>query len=201
MVRQKKISAHGQILTLFIIILSIIAYSFPRFSDMLVYDRQAIFSGELWRLLTAPLVHFSISHIFWNIVVFSVAGFAINIYGFRNFWLLCGLTTVISSILFLLLLPELEHYGGLSGLATGAVAYFCLCSAYKSRKNRSIWLIIIALMGLKILIETIMGIPVFAQVERIPFRVVPLAHITGFLGAATTVIWVWPNRTPNNGRL
>ena len=197
MVRKKEISAQGQILTLFIVILAIFAYSFPRFSDLLVYDRQAILSGEFWRLLTAPLVHFSASHIFWDVVVFGVAGFAINASGFRSFWLVCSFATIIPSLIFLLSIPEIERYGGLSGLSTGAVAYFCLCSAHKSRKNRIIWLVILAVMGTKILIETTMGAPIFVQSERIPFRVLPLAHIVGFLGALATIIWSWPNITPN----
>lgn len=195
MVRQKEISTYGYILTISIVTLSIAVYNFPRFSDLLVYDRQAILSGELWRIITAPLVHFSISHIFWNIVVFSIAGITINFHGFRNFWLLCGFTSVISGILFLLFLPDLVQYGGLSGLATGAVAYFCLCSAIKSRKNRWIWLSIIALMVIKILIESMLEVPLFAQVERISFRVVPLAHITGIFAAAITMMGIWPNIT------
>ena len=80
---------------------------FPRFSDLLVYDRQAILSGELWRLLTAPLVHFSASHLFWDVVVFSLAGFAINAANFRSLWLVCCIASVLPGILFLLTLPEL----------------------------------------------------------------------------------------------
>jgi len=205
MVRQEKISAQGQALTLFIVGISIIAYCFPRFSDLLVYDRQAILSGELWRLLTAPLVHFSASHIFWDIVVFGVAGLAINAAGFRCFWLVCSFAAVIPSLLFLLAFPELERYGGLSGLATGAAAYFCLCSAHKSRKNRMIWLGILALMGTKIFVEATMGAPIFVQAESIPFRVLPSVHILGYLGALATIMWTWPNitlsRTPNSGCL
>src|SRR4030042_2875384 len=120
MVQQKKIGAQGQILTLFIVSLTIIVYIFPRLSSLLVYNRQAILSGELWRLLTAPLVHFSASHIFWDILVFGIAGFAINASRFRYFWLVCSFAAFIPSIIFLLAFPNLEYFGGLSGLATGA---------------------------------------------------------------------------------
>ena len=205
MVRQKKISIQGQTLTLFIVGISIIAYSFPRFSDLLVYDRQAILSGELWRLLTAPLVHFSASHIFWDILVFGVAGFAINASGFRCFWLVCSFAAIVPSIIFLLTLPELERYGGLSGLATGAAAYFCICSAFKTKKNRPIWLLFLIVMGTKILVETKIGVPIFAHADGIPFRALPSVHILGYLGALVTTMWAWPNitlhRTPNNRRL
>ena len=120
---------------------------------------KQILSGELWRLLTAPLVHFSASHIWGDVIVFGIAGFAINLSGFRSFWLVCSIATIIPSLIFFLALPELERYGGLSGLATGAVAYFCICSLNKSRKNRIIWLVILAVMGIKILIEITMENP------------------------------------------
>ncbi len=194
MVRQKKISTWGHVLTLFIVILAIIAYKVPRFSELLVYDRQAILSGELWRLLTAPLVHFSASHIFWNAVVFGVAGLVINATGFRGFALVCALGTVMPGLTYLLSFPELEHYGGLSGPATGAVVYFCLCSSQKSRKNRMIWLGMLVATGAKIFLETEMGVLIFAQTGSIPFRVLPSAHLFGALGAFAANYWYRPSR-------
>ncbi len=188
---QKEIDFNGLILTLFITGLSIIIYSFPRLSDLFGYDRQAILNGEIWRLFTAPLVHFSKSHILWNILVFAVAGFAISVSGFPCLWIVCGFAAVAPGLIFIMVCPDLEYYGGLSGLATAAATYFCLCSMVKTRINRGVWLIILVFMGIKILIETVMGESVFVQAENIPFRVLPLAHITGFLGALATVAWDW----------
>jgi rhomboid family GlyGly-CTERM serine protease len=193
MVRQKKIKVQVKSLTLFIVSISIIAYNFPRFSDLLVYDRQAILCGELWRLLTAPFVHFSASHIFWDVLVFGAAGCAIEAKRYRGFWLVCIISAIIPSLILLLISPELQQYGGLSGLATGAVAYFCLCSVLKTKKNRIMWVVILVSMGAKIVAETVMGFPLFAQIGRIPFRVLPSVHIIGYLGAFAAIIWTWPN--------
>lgn len=192
MAQQEKIKDHVQVLTLFIIGISIIAYAFPRFSDLLVYERHAILCGELWRILTAPFVHFSASHMFWDILVFGAAGFAIEAERYRGFWLVCLFAAIIPSLIFLLTLPELERYGGLSGLATGAVAYFCLCRILKTRKNRIIWLAILISIGIKIVTETLMAAPLFIETGSIPFRVLPSAHIFGYLGALATIIWTWP---------
>ena len=193
MVRQEKMSAKSQTLALLIVAISIIAYSLPRFSDFLVYDGRAVLSGELWRLFTAPLVHFSTSHMFWDVLVFCAAGFAIEAKRYRGFWLVCIFAAVTPSLIFLLTLPQVERYGGLSGLATGAVAYFCLCSALKKRKHRFIWMAILVGMAMKIVAETAMGAPLFVQTGSIPFRVLPLAHILGYLGALITIMWTWPN--------
>jgi len=193
MVRQR-IEASGLILTFLIVVLAVVAYSFPRISSFFVYDRQAILSGELWRLLTAPLVHFSASHFFWDVLVFGLAGFAINAFGFRSFWLVCSFASIVPGLIYLLTLPELECYGGLSGLATGAVAYLCLCSVFKARKNRMIWLFILFFVAMKIAIEARMGSPIFAQIGKTPFRVLPSAHVLGYLGALVTIVCTWSSK-------
>ena len=196
MVGKGKIGIHGNALTLLIVGISIIAYSIPQLSGFLVYDRQKILDGEFWRLVTAPLVHFSISHVFWDTLVFGIAGLAINASGFRNFWLVCSSSTVVISLFCLIALPELGRYGGLSGLATAAVAYFCLCRVVTTRKNRIIWLLLLLFM---------IDNPIFAQIAKTPYRVLPSAHILGFLCAISTIIWTWPkiylHRTPNSGRM
>ena len=195
MARPKRIKEHVPALTLLIVGVSMSTYSFPQISELLVYDRQAILSGELWRLLTAPCVHFSASHMFWNLAVFGAAGCAIEAAGYRGLWLVCGFAAGIPSLIFLQTLPELERYGGLSGLATGAVAYFCLCRAFKTRRTRTIWLVILAVTGTKILVEVAMDAPIFVQTDRILFRVLPSVHIFGYLGALAAIVWTWPNKS------
>lgn len=200
MVRQKEINTLEQILILFMVILAVIAYHLPRLSDLLVYDRQAILGGEFWRLATAPVVHFSASHLFWDVLIFGVSGLAINVSGFRGLWLVCSLGTIIPGLIFLLSYPELERYGGLSGLATGAAAYYCLCKARESASHRMIWLVLLAMMGIKIFIEAASGVPLFARVESASFRVLPSAHLAGFLGAITTMIWSWFKKSQTRQR-
>ena len=73
-------------------------------------------------------------------------------------------------------------------MATGAVAYFCLCNAHEPGRQRMIGLLILAGTGLKIIVETATGAPVFAQVQSIAYRVLPSAHLIGFLGAIATAI-------------
>lgn len=194
MVQQEKMSLFGRSLTLLIVTVSIITYGFPQVSSLLVYDRQAIFCGELWRLFTAPVVHFSFSHMFWDTLVFGAAGIAIEAARFRRFWLVCLIAAVIPGLLFLLAYPALEHYGGLSGPATGAVTYFSLCRACQSKKGRMIWLGILVFIGIKIIIEASIGTPLFAKAGKIPFRVLPSAHIIGYCAAIFTSTWDWTIR-------
>ncbi len=196
MVEQEKIKPTIRSLSLFVVSVSIIAYAWPGISSFLMYDRQAILAGELWRLFTAPVVHFSASHMIWDAVVFGAAGLTIEAAGFRYFWLVCGFAAVIPSMIFFLAVPEIARFGGLSGLATGAVTYLSLSSLCGSKKNKWIWLVILAFIGVKIVIETILGVPLFARPETMPFRPVPLAHGLGCLGALVAIAWSWPDFVP-----
>lgn len=196
MVRRKEIGARDQILVLSIVALAIIAYHVPRLSGLLAYDRQAILDGELWRILTAPVVHFSASHLFWDVAVFGAAGLAVNASGFHGLWQVCGFGTIIPGLAYLLWSPDLDCYGGLSGPATGAVVYYCLCKVRQSKDRRVFWLAILAGTGIKIIAETASGAPVFSHAGSIPFRVLPSAHFAGLSGAVAVFIWCGYKNSP-----
>jgi hypothetical protein len=94
-------------------------------------------------------------------------------------------------------LPELSYYGGFSGMATGAVTYFCIQNALKKSKNRIIWLIILACSVIKIWIEIATEMPIFVKESGTYFRVLPSVHLFGFLGALILAILVQTNRDIN----
>lgn len=171
---------------------AVIVYCWPGLSGQLVYDRQAILHGEIWRLVTAPFVHFSVSHIFWDLVVFIAAGWRIEAAGYRRYWLVCCLAAVVPGPLFLFFSPELVRYGGLSGLATGAVVYLCLCEAHRTGRSSIPWLAILALTVMKVIIETVTGTPLFASAATMQFRVLPAAHYMGIVAALITFLWAVP---------
>jgi len=175
--------------TLTLALVAVIVYCWPSLPGHLVYDRQAILHGEIWRLVTAPVVHFSTSHIFWDLVVFIAAGWRIEVAGYRRYGLVCCLAAVVPGSLFLLFSPELARYGGLSGLATGAVVYLCLCEAYRTGGNRVPWLAILALTVMKVFVESVTGAPLFASEATMPFRVLPAAHSIGIAAALITFFW------------
>jgi membrane associated rhomboid family serine protease len=144
-------------------------------------------------------VHFSLSHLGWDVLVFGAAGWAIETARYRYFWLVCGIAGVCPGLVYLLTAPQLAVYGGLSGLATGAVAYLCLGHLCKTGNGRSIWLAILVLMGMKILVETLRGEALFVQVGCIPIRVLPLVHMVGMMSAiiVTVVVRLRQVRSPD----
>ncbi len=181
------------VVTLFIVVISLITYGWPYLSELLVYDREAIFKGELWRIITAPFVHFSMSHLCWNVLVFGAAGWAIETQNSRGFWIVCGFSSLSAGLILLWAMPELIRYGGLSGLATGAVAYLCLYKLMTTGKDKFIWLTILILIGAKIIIEVTAANPIFVQTDTL-FHVLPAAHFLGCIGAIIAVIWSRPSK-------
>lgn len=86
---------------------------------LLAFDRQAIFNGELWRLWTAHVVHFSLQHALVNaLVYFLVSTVAQQAYGARHVGVALALGAPVISLALLLVAPALLHYRGASAVGT-----------------------------------------------------------------------------------
>ena len=176
-------------LTLSICGLAVLGFACAPLAVGLEYQRQAILHGEWWRLLTAPLSHFSASHLAWNLLAFGAAGWVIEAHGYRGLWLICLATALGSGLLALWLLPDLAAYRGLSGLATGAIVYFCLRRLAESRRDRVLWLIILALLAGKIAYDLSTGQTLLATSAGEPLRVLGLAHLVGAVTGVAVAVW------------
>jgi rhomboid family GlyGly-CTERM serine protease len=87
-------------------------------ASALAWDRAAILHGELWRLWTGHLVHFSFSHAGVDaLVVVSMGMAAEPMAGSRRFAQLLGTGALLISLGLLVLAPGLQEYRGASGLA------------------------------------------------------------------------------------
>jgi membrane associated rhomboid family serine protease len=83
---------------------AIIAFLSREFADLLVYDRTAVVSGQVWRLVTGNLVHFSRQHLFYNILTFLVVGCLVEKRRYPRFALVClSSGSLIGLALYLLL--------------------------------------------------------------------------------------------------
>src|SRR5580692_5128194 len=99
---------------------------FPGWASWLVYDRAAICSGEIWRMFTGHWIHFSSSHLVYDLLALGVAGWIIEAKGLPHFAPLCLIAPWLISAALLVLEPHLEVFGGLSALATTAIVYLTL---------------------------------------------------------------------------
>lgn len=145
-------------------------------ADTLIFDRERISDGQLWRLVTAHWVHSDLAHIVWNGVALLVLGFVFEPYlGWRTIPILIAGTLAVDAWLWWGV-PSLQLYCGLSGiLNTLLVAGLFL----RWRTDPHWVLLAIGLAAAaKISLETILGVAVLTDTT---WPALPSAHAAGFV--------------------
>ena len=178
------------VLWLFVLPAALIAL-FPVTPGVLLYDRPAILHGEWWRLWTGHWVHFSASHLFWNLLVLVVA----------SWWLekirpglLLRFTLVAAPLISLgliLFAPAMDRYGGLSGLGTAVVSLLALTQVRTQRSRAAWWLGVLALVVGKIAFDAMHSRSLFGDFPSPAIHVSALAHAVGLavaLAASGTIL-------------
>ena len=177
------------VVTALVVTAGIGTYLIPGLASQMVYDRSAILSGEVWRLLTGNWVHFSASHLFYDLLALGIAGWIIERRGYPYFGLLCVLAAVGISTALLAGRPEVQSYGGLSGVATGAIIYLALHGLQERGAWRWVCIAALVLTVGKVLLESITGRFIIAATGSISFVPLPLSHIVGGLTASLVFWW------------
>lgn len=143
------------------------------------YDRTAILHGEWWRLWTGHWVHFSFSHLAWDLVVVLVAGTWLE-------WLSPGLLgrfallgAPIISLGLLALAPAMHTYGGLSALATGLVVLLALNQLQSRRSDHRWWLALLGLVLTRIFLDVLQPDPLLSRIAGTNYQTAAAAHVLG----------------------
>lgn len=145
------------------------------------YDREAIATGEFWRLITGHLVHLGPSHLAMNLLALVILAIVLPALATWRQWLLAFLSAALFIDIGLLAFhPSVEWYVGLSGVLhgfwTGGVVL-----AIHARRFEAIPLALLLL--LKLGYEFLFGpIPLSGDVAAGP--VVSVAHAWGAVGGA-----------------
>jgi rhomboid family GlyGly-CTERM serine protease len=151
----------------------------PAAHSALLYERTAILHGDWWRLWTGHWVHFSVSHLGWNLAVLLGAGAWLE--RLQPGWLLRYILVGAPLISAILLLgePAMQTYGGLSGLATGVVLLLALAQLGRNSGDRGWWLGVIGLLVLKFGFDAMHPAPLFSRFDSPAVRPSVLAHAAG----------------------
>jgi rhomboid family GlyGly-CTERM serine protease len=171
-------------LTLALAACAAIAWLVPGADGGLAYDRDALAAGELWRILTGHWVHWSRGQFLWNVGTFLVLGLVCEARGRLRFaTCVLGAALAVPAAVFVLV-PEMNHYGGLSGIESAlfALAAVDLIRERWSRMDRTAAVLGIALgLGFvcKIAWEMATGGAVFAGDLGPGVAPVPVAHMAG----------------------
>ncbi|MGH8679682.1 MAG: rhombosortase, partial [Burkholderiales bacterium] len=144
-------------LTLAIVSGALVTQCVPGIAELLVYDRAAITGGELWRVITGHSVHFSSSHLLFNVIVIGAAGSLIEAQDRRDLVELYALSAVLIGLFLFLGEPSLRQFGGLSGIAYALVVYVALSGVHGSGRWRLVCFALSMVVCAKLLAETLLG--------------------------------------------
>ena len=148
--------------------------------DLLRYERDAIHSGEYWRLVSGHLVHLGFGHLWPNLVALAVIGLLFEDV-FRNAdWLRVGVASAAAIDLGLYALePTVLWYVGLSGVLHGFVAAGALALLVR---RETLGAVLGVGLAAKLIFEQIVG-PVPFTAASVGGPVVVAAHLYGAIGA------------------
>lgn len=165
--------------TLAICVSAALVFSLPPLAAILIYDRAAIADGELWRLVTGNLVHYSAAHLGYDLLALLVAGTMIETSRYRHYPALCFAAAAFIGMVLYWAEPAMSYYAGLSGVATAAIVYLCLHGL--TEKGTWRWVCAAVLLGLSIKagIEFTFNESLLAASGSSEFLPVPLSHLVG----------------------
>ena len=156
--------------------------------ELLQYDRLAIASGELWRLVTGHFVHWSAEHAFYSLGTFVGLGALLLRRDPRLLaWTVLLSVVGISGALWFAA-PGIQQFRGLSGPGTAAFAALaCHLGADLRRRGRRWHLAALGALVLgmvaKLVYEAHTGAFLFAD----GFAAIPMVHAVG--AAAGVAAW------------
>jgi rhomboid family GlyGly-CTERM serine protease len=159
-------------------------------TEALELSRTALARGELWRLFTGHLTHFTADHLQWDLVVFVALGSLVELRNRRHFVGCVVGSALLISLGVWWLQPQFNNYRGLSGVDSALFGYlavdiFKLARAEGKRWSAAVACIAMALFTAKIFFELGTGQTLFVE-NTADFSPVPLAHLIGAIvgGAA-----------------
>lgn len=166
-----------------IILASVLSSILPELSSILIFDRSSLFRGEVWRILTCHFVHFSYTHLAYNLFAFGVASYVIEKKNYPNFCLLYICLAFSISMTLFILRPNMVLYGGLSGIACGVLYYCALMGIKESKPWGRICFLFVLLLPIKIAAEICYSASVLPYFGNQPFVPMQTSHIVGCLVA------------------
>ena len=98
--------------------------------EALLWDRQAIETGQVWRLVTGQFVHTDIEHLAWNMGAYGLLGGALESafrIGVRRQLLLLVFAAATVDAVVHWQRPDLDFYAGLSGVLNAYFVALLLC--------------------------------------------------------------------------
>lgn len=126
----------------------------PGAAELLSYDREAVARGELWRLVTGHLAHYSWEHLTNSLLVLLPAAWLIESRRRSDplFLTLSAAGTVGMALL--LAEPDIAEYRGASAIGLALLVYAASGGLHGDRRWRRVCQVLLAAVIAKLLAET-----------------------------------------------
>lgn len=173
----------------------VFALAEPLSSQWLMFDRDAINDGQVWRLFSAHFVHLSTAHLLGNamgvVLLAYIAGPSLN--NLRGILLLVWCVLVVGIGLYGYA-DYLQYYVGLSGVLHGLLLVAPFISPFYSRRIAVCFLVVIVA---KVIWEQSSYYDDMAMVGWIGGRVEANAHLLGVIAGLVFLLVYYGQRNAN----
>jgi rhomboid family GlyGly-CTERM serine protease len=167
-----------------------VVFASPSLTSELEFSRDALAGGELWRLFTGHLTHFSAEHLRWDLLVFVALGALVELRSRAHFVCCVVGGALLISLGVWWLQPQFVTYRGLSGIDSALFAYVAVDVLVLGWAERR-WHVAgaaaaaLVLFLAKVMFEVVFGQTVFVSAGD-TFDPVPLAHLLGAVVGAVS---------------
>jgi rhomboid family GlyGly-CTERM serine protease len=174
--------------TLAVVAGALLIASAPALHAVLIYDRDKILAGELWRMFSGHWVHLSTRHLVLDVSAMAFIGYLIESKNNAHFAVLCMVGPFLISAISLFTAPEMHRYYGLSALALAAWTFLALHNLIL-RQSPLLSSLMLAAVGAKILFELSSANAFFVPSNDPQIRVAVVSHIAGaIIGAVFAIL-------------
>jgi rhomboid family GlyGly-CTERM serine protease len=165
----------------------------PEGRELLAWDRSALASGELWRLVTGHFVHLGWSHLGLNLAGLALVTWITGgAYGLLRWTVIAVVTIAVIDAGFWYLYGNLDWYVGLSGLLHGLLAAGLL-AGIRERDREA--LVLALLVTGKLVWEQTLG-PLPGSESGAGGAVIVNAHLYGAVGGILGALIPWRRVRP-----
>ncbi|WP_068545472.1 rhombosortase [Thalassotalea crassostreae] len=171
-----------------VLVLSVLIYLLPdNLSSYLIYDRDLLAQGELWRLLSSHFVHTNFNHLLLNLagltMLWALHG---DHYDNKNYGLAFIISMIVCSAGIYFFDTDMQRYVGLSGVLHGIFIWGAFLDIRRGWKSG--YLLVIGVIA-KVAYEQVFGAS--AEVESIINASVAIdAHLWGTVGGLVASIGI-----------
>jgi rhomboid family GlyGly-CTERM serine protease len=140
------------------------------------YDRAAIGHGEVWRLVTGHLAHWSAAQLGWDVLAFTALGiYCERERGHASFVAVVLAAALTASAFLYFGCPEVTEYRGLSAIDS---ALWCWAAFLVAPRSQLLTILLLSLFAAKLVAEVSSGVTLFASLAG-AVRVLPFVHLAG----------------------